>query len=67
MDSLTYDKYWNTRCRLATGGGNEGYGHKILTAYFVDVVVDCCMDAELVAPFGHTFVNTNIIPACAVF
>ena len=51
-----YDKYWNTCRRLATDGGNERYGHKSLAASFVDVLVDCCIDAELVALFGHKFV-----------
>ena len=53
IDYHTHDKYWNTRRRLATGGGNEGYGHKSIAASFVDVIVDCCIDAELVALFGH--------------
>ena len=36
-----------------TGDGNEGYGHKCLAASFVDVLADCCVDAELVVLFGH--------------
>ena len=34
---VVYDKYLNTRRRLVTGGRNGGYGHKRLTASFVNV------------------------------
>ena len=46
---LICDKYLNTRRRLVTGGGNRGYGHTILAASFVVVLVDCYVLAELVA------------------
>ena len=36
-----------------TGGGNGGYDHKSLEASFVDVLTECCVDAELVVLFGH--------------
>ena len=43
------DKYSNTHHYLVTGGGNGGYGHTSLAAYFVVVLVDCYVHAELVA------------------
>ena len=48
---LICDKYLNTRRRLVTGGGNGGYGHTILAASFVVVLVDCYVLTELVAFF----------------
>ena len=43
------DKYLNTCRRLVTGDGNRDCGHTSLAASFVVVLVDCYVQAELVA------------------